>query len=139
MIQARDEGLIDGIGLSNITRDHLHRATSITEIVCVQNLFNLADRRSLAVLRECRQHEVAFVPYCPLGWPRAVRDRILHHPRVVAIAARHHATPAQVALAWLLGLAPNVLLIPGTRTRTHFAENLGAGSVTLDSEATREL
>ena len=139
MIQARDEGLIDGIGLSNITRDHLRRATSITEIVCVQNLFNLADRRSLAVLRECRQRGIAFVPYCPLGWPRAERDRILRHPRVVAVAVRHRATPAQVALAWLLGLAPNILLIPGTRTRTHLAENLGAGSVELDSKATSEL
>ena len=55
------------------------------------------------------------------------------------VATAHWATPAQVALAWLLGVAPNVLLIPGTRTRTHLAENLGAGSVTLDSEATREL
>ena len=58
---------------------------------------------------------------------------------MVSIAARHRASPAQVALAWLLGVAPNVLLIPGTRTRTHLAENLGAGSVTLDGEATREL
>jgi len=139
MIQARDEGLIDGIGLSNITRDHLLMALATTEIVCVQNLFNLADRRSLAVLRECRRREIAFVPYCPLGYPRAARDRILQHPRVLAIAARHRASPAQVALAWLLGVAPNVLLIPGTRTRTHLAENLGAGGVTLDSEATREL
>jgi pyridoxine 4-dehydrogenase len=139
MIQARDEGLIDGIGLSNITRDHLLMALATTEIVCVQNLFNLADRRSLAVLRECRRREIAFVPYCPLGYPRAARDRILQHPRVLAIAARHRATPAQVALAWLLGVAPNVLLIPGTRTRTHLAENLGAGGITLDSEATREL
>ena len=139
MVQARDEGLIDGIGLSNITRDHLLRAASITEIVCVQNVFNLVDRRSLALLRECRRREIAFVPYCPLGYPRAARDRILQHPRVLTIAARHRATPAQVALAWLLGVAPNVLLIPGTRTRTHLAENLGAGSVTLDSEATREL
>jgi len=139
MIQARDEGLIHGIGLSNITRDHLRVAMSITEIVCVQNLFNLADRRSLAVLRECRERGIAFVPYCPLGWPRTERDRILQHPRVVAVAVRHRATPAQVALAWLLGLAPNILLIPGTRTRTHLAENLGAGSVELDSKATSEL
>jgi pyridoxine 4-dehydrogenase len=106
MIQARDEGLIDGIGLSNITRDHLLRAVSITEIVCVQNLFNLADRRSLALLRECRRRDIAFVPYGPLGYPRAARDRILRHPRVVTIAIRHQATPTQVALAWLLGVAP---------------------------------
>ena len=139
MIQARDDGLIDGIGLSNITPDHFHRAVSITEIVCVQNLFNLTNRRSLTVLRECRRRDIAFVPYCPLGWPRAERDRILQHPGVAAIAARHRATPAQVALAWLLALAPNILLIPGTRTRAHLAENLGAGSITLDSDAMRAL
>jgi aryl-alcohol dehydrogenase-like predicted oxidoreductase len=139
MIQARDEGLIDGIGLSNITLDHLLTAISMTEIVCVQNLFNLADRGSLTVLRECNRREIAFVPFCPLGWPRAERHRILQHPRVTAIAARHRATPAQVALAWLLDLAPNILLIPGTRTRAHLTENLDAASVSLDSEATREL
>ena len=139
MIQARDKGLIDGIGLSNITRDHLLKAVSITGIVCVQNLFNLADRRSTAVLSECRQRGIAFVPYGPLGYPRGERNRILRHPRVIAIAARHGATPAQVALAWLLGLAPNILLIPGTRTRTHLAENLGVGGVKLDDEDMREL
>jgi pyridoxine 4-dehydrogenase len=139
MVQARDEGLIDGIGLSNITRDHLLAALSITEIVCVQNLFNLADRQSLAVLRDCRDRDIAFVPFCPLGWPRTARDRILRHPRVVAVAARHRATPAQIALAWLLDLAPNVLLIPGTRSRAHLAENLGAGSIALSSEEMSEL
>jgi len=139
LVRARDEGLVDGIGLSNITRDHLLAALSITGIVCVQNLFNLADRRSFAVLEECRDRGIAFVPYCPLGWPRTDRDRILGHPRVVAIAARHQATPAQVALAWLLGLAPNVLLIPGTRTRAHLGENLRVGSVALSSEEIQEL
>jgi pyridoxine 4-dehydrogenase len=139
LVRARDEGLVDGIGLSNITRDHLLAALAISDIVCVQNLFNLADRQSLAVLRECRDRGIAFVPFCPLGWPRTERDRILRHPSVVAIAARHRATPAQVALAWLLGLAPNVLLIPGTRSRAHLAENLGAGSVPLSSEDMREL
>jgi len=139
MIRARDDGLVDGIGLSNISLDHLLRAVELTDIVCVQNLFNLTHRRSLAVLRECERRQIAFVPYCPLGWPRTERDRILADPHVVAVAARHGAAPAQVALAWLLGLASNVLLIPGTRTRTHLAENLGAGSVRLDRESMREL
>jgi aryl-alcohol dehydrogenase-like predicted oxidoreductase len=139
MIRARDEGLIDGIGLSNISLDHLLRAVDQTGVVCVQNLFNLADQRSLDVLEECTERNIAFVPYCPLGWPGEVRNHILTSPALAAIAARLQATPVQVALAWLLDLAPNILLIPGTRTRKHLAENLEAAAVPLDDAARREL
>jgi pyridoxine 4-dehydrogenase len=135
MAQAREEGLIDGIGLSNITRRHLLRAVAQTEIVCVQNLFNLADQRSLDVLAECRARNIAFVPFCPLGWPGEVRLRLLADPVLAALEVRLGATPVQVALAWLLDLAPNIVLIPGTRTRAHLAENLGAADVTLDDAA----
>jgi pyridoxine 4-dehydrogenase len=131
LVTARDEGLIGGIGISNVTLDHLRRALEITEIVCVQNFFNLAARDSLPVLEECRARDVAFVPFCPLGFPRAQRDAILTNPIVTAVAADHDATAAQVALAWLLAIAPNVLLIPGTRTRDHLAENLAAGGLSL--------
>jgi pyridoxine 4-dehydrogenase len=79
---ARDEGLIGGVGISNVGLDHLTRALEVTEIVCVQNFFNLADRTSLPILRECSARGIAFV-----------------------------------ALAWLLAIAPDVLLIPGTRHR----------------------
>jgi pyridoxine 4-dehydrogenase len=139
MMRARDEGLIDGIGLSNISRLHLLRAVDQTEIVCVQNLFNLADQQSLDVLTECAARGIAFVPFCPLGWPRAKRHRLLTDPVLATLAARLGATPAQVALAWLLDLAPNVLLIPGTRTSAHLAENLGAADVRLDDAARAEL
>jgi len=139
LARVREEGLIDGIGLSNVSRSHLLRAAAQTEIVCVQNLFNLADQRSLDVLAECEARNIAFVPFCPLGLPGEVRRWLLAHPVLAALAARLGATPAQVALAWLLDLAPNILLIPGTRTRAHLAENLGAADVRLDDAARAEL
>ncbi len=128
---ARDEGLIAGIGISNITRDHLMRALEVTEIVCVQNFFNLAARDSMPILEECSAREIAFVPFCPLGYPKAQREEILSNLFVNSVAAAHDASAAQVALAWLLAIAPNVLLIAGTRTRAHLAENLGAGRLWL--------
>jgi len=135
LIKARDEGLIDGIGISNVSRKHLLRATAQTEIVCVQNLFNLADQQYLDVLTECRTRNIAFVPFCPLGWPGAARHRLLTGPALAAPATRLGATPAQIALAWLLDLAPNILLIPGTRTRAHLTENLAAAEIRLDEAA----
>jgi pyridoxine 4-dehydrogenase len=139
LAQAREEGLIDGIGLSNISRAHLLRAVAQTEIVCVQNLFNLADQRSLDVLIECQARNIAFVPFCPLGWPGEVRHRLLADPALAALGARLGTTPVQVALAWLLDLAPNVLLIPGTRTRAHLADNLASAGVELDDDTRAEL
>jgi diketogulonate reductase-like aldo/keto reductase len=139
LVQARDEGLIDGIGVSNVSRRHLLRAAAETDIVCVQNLFSLADQQSLDVLAECRARNIAFVPFCPLGWPGQLRHRLLSDPVVAAVAARLGATPAQAVLAWLLDLAPNILLIPGTRTRAHLTENLGAADIRLDDAARAEL
>jgi pyridoxine 4-dehydrogenase len=139
LIQAREEGLIDGIGLSNIFRQHLLRAVDQTEIVCVQNLFNLADQHSLAVLTECEARNIAFVPFFPLGWPGEQRHRLLTDPVLATLATRLGATTAQIALAWLLDFAPNILLIPGTRTRAHLAENLGAAAVRLDDASRAEL
>jgi pyridoxine 4-dehydrogenase len=139
LTKAREEGLIDGVGLSNVSRRQLLRAVGQTEIVCVQNLFNLADQRFADVLTECTERGIAFVPFCPLGWPGEVRYQMLRSPVLTALAARLRATPAQVALAWLLDLAPNVLLIPGTRTRVHLTENLGAPGVDLDDAAHAEL
>jgi diketogulonate reductase-like aldo/keto reductase len=102
------------------------RALEVTEIVCVQNFFNLAARDSKPILEECSAREIAFVPFCPLGYPKAQREEILINPVVNSVAAGHEASASQVALAWLLATAPNVLLIPGTRTRTHLGENLAA-------------
>jgi pyridoxine 4-dehydrogenase len=135
LIRAREEGLIGGVGLSNVSREHLLRAVGQTEIVCVQNLFNLADQRSGDVLAECTERGIAFVPFCPLGWPGDVHKHLLTSPVLATLAAGLRATAAQVALAWLLDLAPNVLLIPGTSTRAHLTENLAAASVELDDAA----
>jgi pyridoxine 4-dehydrogenase len=131
LVKARDEGLVGGIGISNVSRDHLMRALEVTEIVCVQNFFNLAARDSTPILDECSAREIAFVPFCPLGYPRAQRETILTNPVVNSVAADHDASTAQVALAWLLAKAPNILLIPGTRTRVNLAENLAAGNFWL--------
>jgi pyridoxine 4-dehydrogenase len=131
LVTARDEGLIAGVGVSNVTHRHLLMALEVTDIVCVQNVYNLANRSSAAVLEECTARGIAFVPFCPLGWPKAQHDAIGNNPVVNRIAASHGATPAQVALAWLLAIADNVLLIPGTSTRGHLFENLAAGSLSL--------
>ena len=131
LMTARDEGLIGGIGISNVSHDHLMRALEVAEIVCVQNFFNLAARHSTPILDECSARKIAFVPFCPLGYPRAQREAILTNAVVNSVAAAHDASAAQVALAWLLSLAPNVLLIPGTRTRAHLAVNLAAGGLWL--------
>jgi pyridoxine 4-dehydrogenase len=139
LIGAREEGLIDGIGLSNISTEHLLVAVVQTEILCVQNLFNLADQRSLDLLHECGSQGIAFVPFCPLGWPRGVQNAILTSPVLADLGGRLRATPAQIALAWLLDLAPNVLLIPGTRTRQHLTENIRSGGVRIDGAARAQL
>jgi pyridoxine 4-dehydrogenase len=135
LVAAREDGLIDGIGLSNISKEHLIRAAGQTQIVCVQNLFNLADQRAVDVLKECSVRGTAFVPYCPLGWPRPVQDAIRTSRVVTDLAERFNATPVQIALAWLLDLAPNVLLIAGTRTANHLAENIASANVRLDDAA----
>ena len=139
MVTARDEGLIAGIGLSNVSLDQLRHAADRTEIVCVQNLFHLADRSGTPVLSECLTRGIAYVPFCPLGWPRGCDNPVLTSPVVRRAAARLGVTPAQVALQWLLRLAPNVLLIPGTGAVAHLRENLAAEGVRLDDEALREL
>ncbi|OBF53223.1 oxidoreductase [Mycobacterium sp. 852002-50816_SCH5313054-b] len=137
MIEARDEGLIAGIGLSNINREHLLHALGRTEIVCVQNAFNLVDRGAAPVLEECTRQGIAFVPFFPLGAAFARPNPVLSHQLVTAAAERLGRTPAQVALAWTLSVAPNVLLIPGTSSVRHLEENMDVASIELD-EDTRE-
>jgi pyridoxine 4-dehydrogenase len=134
MIQARDEGLIAGIGLSNINREHLLHALERTEIACVQNAFNLVDRASAPVLEECTRRGIAFVPFFPLGAAFVRPNPVLTHQLVVDAAQRLGRTPAQVALAWTLSVAPNVLLIPGTSSVRHLEENMGVASVELDED-----
>jgi len=138
MVKARDDGLIGGVGLSNVSRDHLLHALAETDIACVQNLMNLEDRRSMPVLEECHARGIAFVPFFPLGSGFATSNPVLASPQVTDTAARLGRTPAQVALAWLLDLRPEVLLIPGTSSMRHLEENMAVANLALDTEA-REL
>jgi pyridoxine 4-dehydrogenase len=139
MIRARDDGLTAGIGLSNVTVEHLWRALEATDIVCVQNLLNPVDLSSLPVLRECAARRIAFVPFFSLGAGSRQSNAVLGDRRVTEAAERLRITPAQLALAWALELAPNLLLIPGTSSRLHLAENVAAQHVALDEQARREL
>jgi pyridoxine 4-dehydrogenase len=139
MVEARDDGLIGGVGLSNATRDHLLHALGRTDIACVQNPMNLADRASMPVLDECDARGIAFVPFFPLGSAFQRSNPVLGSSQVQDTAARLGCTPAQVALAWLLNLRPNVLLIPGTSSISHLEENVTAASIELDAEAQVQL
>jgi aryl-alcohol dehydrogenase-like predicted oxidoreductase len=139
MVSARDNGLIGGIGLSNVTREHLLHALAITDIACVQNPMNLADRRSLPVLEECVARGIAFVPFFPLGAGFARGNPVLRSPQVASIAARLGRTPAQIALAWLLSFRPTILLIPGTSSVRHLEENMAVGDIELDAAAREAL
>src|SRR6266487_1399970 len=139
MIQARDEGLIGGVGLSNITSEHLLHALERTHLACVQNPLNLVNRASMPLLQECSSRGIAFVPFFPLGSGFARANPVLGNEQVIGNAERLGRTPAQVALAWILGLAPNVLLIPGTSSVRHLQENLAVAGIKLDNDAQQQL
>lgn len=139
MIKARDEGLIGGIGLSSVVAEHLRIALDRTEIVCVQNAYNLVDRTSQPVLDACIEHDIAFVPFFPLGSAFVADNPVLGHPAVKREAEKLGRTPAQIALAWTLSVAPNVLLIPGTSSVKHLEENTAVADIVLDDDVKREL
>jgi aryl-alcohol dehydrogenase-like predicted oxidoreductase len=132
------EGKLELIGLSNVTRKQVEEALDLVDVASVQNGYSLLDRSSEDVLKLCRERGMAFVPFFPLGsaFPRS--NPVLGSPQVIDTAARLGHTPAQVALAWLLNLRPNVLLIPGTSSVRHLEENMAVADIELDAEA-REL
>jgi aryl-alcohol dehydrogenase-like predicted oxidoreductase len=136
MITARDEGLIAGIGLSSISLEHLRIALQRTEIVTVQNAYNLVDRTSQPVLDICLEHGISFVPFFPLGSAFNADNPVLGNPAVKQAAADLGRTPAQIALAWTLSVAPNVLLIPGTSSVAHLEENLAVADIELPADFT---
>jgi pyridoxine 4-dehydrogenase len=139
MVKARDEGLIGGIGLSSINLEHLQIALDRTEIVTVQNAYNLVDRTSQPVLDACTEHGISFVPFFPLGSGFATDNPVLGHPAVQREASKLGRTPAQIALAWTLSVAPNVLLIPGTSSVAHLEENTAVADIELDDETLQQL
>jgi pyridoxine 4-dehydrogenase len=130
-----DDGLIGGIGLSNVTLEDYRTARARIEVACVQNAYNLTSRSEQPLFEACSDDAVPFVPFFPLGSAFFPENPVLEVPAVRATADRLELTPAQVALAWLLDQAPTVLLIPGTSSSAHLDENLAAGDVVLDEEA----
>jgi aryl-alcohol dehydrogenase-like predicted oxidoreductase len=139
MKDLRDEGLIGGVGLSNVTLDQYLAARSSTDIACVQNVYNLANREEQPLFDACSGDGVPFVPFFPLGSAFFAENPVLQAESTIRVAARLGATAAQVALAWLLAQAPTVLLIPGTSTIAHLEENLEAGALVLDDQALADL
>jgi aryl-alcohol dehydrogenase-like predicted oxidoreductase len=135
LIALRDEGKIRHIGLSNVTVDQLAEALAMTEIVTVQNRYNLVDRDSEDVLEDCTRRGVGFIPW----WPLAVGRLARAGGPLAEIAAAHDATPAQVALAWLLHRSPVMLPIPGTSSVEHLEENLAAAQLDLSEDEVQRL
>lgn len=130
----RDAGKIEGIGLSVVSAAQLRHALP-AGIACVQNLYSVLDRTTEPVLALCREHGIAWVPFFPLGSGFANRPKVTDNPTVAAVAADVGATPAQVALAWLLAHYDATLLIPGTANPAHLAQNIAAGSLRLPPPA----
>jgi pyridoxine 4-dehydrogenase len=135
LARLRQEGKIRHVGLSNVDEDELARARRIVPVVSVQNRYNLADRSSERVLEACERDGLAFIPWYPLG----AGDLPARRVRLGAVAERHGATPAQVALAWLLHRSPAMLPIPGTTSRAHLEENVAAASLRLSDTDLAEL
>lgn len=131
----RDAGKIEGIGLSNVSADQLRHALP-AGIACVQNSHSPVDRASEPVLDLCREHGIAWVPFCPLGSAFPQWPKVADQPAVRTAAAALGVTPVQVGLAWHLAHYENTLLIAGTADPAHLAENIAAGDIHLD-EATR--
>jgi len=130
----RRKGLIRHIGLSNVTAAQVAEAQAITDIVCVQNNYNLAQRHDDDLIDDLARQGIPYVPFFPLGGFTPLQSSTLSD-----VAGRLGATSMQVALAWLLHRSPNILLIPGTSSVAHLRENLAAGQLTLSPQVLEEL
>ena len=127
------KGLVRHIGLSNVTPAQVAEGRRIAEIVCVQNMYNLAHRHDDGLIDKLARDGIAYTPFFPLGGFSPLQSSTLSN-----VAARLGATPMQVALAWLLKRSPNILLIPGTSSVGHLRENLGAAELELSADVLRE-
>jgi pyridoxine 4-dehydrogenase len=134
LAELKREGLIRHIGLSNISPKQLAEAETISEIVCVQNFYNVAHRSDDAFIDDLASQGIAYVPFFPLGGFTPLQSSALD-----AAATSLEVTPMQVALAWLLQRSPNILLIPGTSSLGHLRENLQAATLTLPSRVVADL
>jgi pyridoxine 4-dehydrogenase len=129
LAELKRQGLIRHLGLSNVSPGQLAEAQTITEIVCVQNLYNVAHRNDDGFIDDLAGQRIAYVPFFPLGGFTPLQSSALD-----AVAASLQAAPMQVALAWLLQRSPNILLIPGTSSSAHLRENLKAATLRIPSE-----
>ncbi len=129
LAELQGRGLIRHIGLSNVTAAQIAEGRRLCEIVCVQNQYNLAHRDDDALIDQLAGDGIAYVPFFPLGGFSPLQSTALSD-----VATRLGATPMQVALAWLLGRSPNILLIPGTSSVVHLRENLGAAELVIPDE-----
>jgi pyridoxine 4-dehydrogenase len=129
LAQLQQEGLIRHLGLSTVSAEQIAEAQSIAPIVCVQNFYNLAHRVDDELVDSLAAQGIAYVPYFPLGGFSPLQSEELN-----AVAARLHATPMAVALAWLLQRSPNILLIPGTSSVAHLRENVTGATLTLPED-----
>jgi aryl-alcohol dehydrogenase-like predicted oxidoreductase len=134
LAELKRQGLIRHLGLSNVTAAQVAEAQAITEIVCVQNNYNLAHRHDDALIDDLARQGVAYVPFFPLGGFTPLQSSTLS-----TVAERLGAKPMQVALAWLLHRSPNILLIPGTSSIAHLRENLASADLTLSPQTLAEL
>jgi len=134
LAELKRKGLIRHIGLSNVTPKQLKEAQSITEIVCIQNFYNVARRNDDAFIDDLTAQGIAYVPFFPLGGFTPLQSSVLD-----AAAASLQVTPMQLALAWLLQRSPNILLIPGTSSLEHLRENLKASTLQIPSKVLGEL
>ena len=133
--ELQDEGKIRHVGVSNVSVEELEQTRAIVEVVTVQNRYNLEDRDSEDVLEACEAASIGFIPWFPLAVGRLAEPGGL----LDAIAREHDATPAQIALAWLLARSPVMLPIPGTSSIEHFEENLAAAEIDLSPEQVAEI
>ena len=134
LAELQRRGLVRHVGLSNVTPAQIAEARRICEIVCVQNQYNLAHRGDDAMVDDLARASIAYVPFFPLGGFTPLQSSTLSN-----VAQRLRATPMQVALAWLLRRAPNILLIPGTSSVAHLRENLAAPALILSEDDLAEL
>lgn len=134
MIKLKERGLVRHIGLSNVTAKQVEDAQKLTPIVCVQNMYNLANRHDDALVDKLAEQDIAYVPFFPLGGFSPLQSTQLDD-----VAAELQATPMQVALAWLLRRSPNILLIPGTSSPEHLQENLASARLSLSDEVMEKL
>jgi len=134
LAEMQRSGLIKHLGVSNVTAEQIAEAQSIAPVVCIQNFYNIANRRDDALIDSLAEQGIGYVPFFPLGGFTPLQSETLSN-----VAARLNAKPMSVALAWLLQRSPNILLIPGTSSVEHLKENVTGAALQLPNDALQEL